>query len=191
MILFFTKPLQVLIFLSILSLCLGGVIASVAGESKGVFIEQITYDESKLYPTERYTWKINVEIIVNNNLCPNTSREDLFFFKLYVDNSLWWNEYNDTDYKFWNCSRNSTVTRKYIIKIPTWLGANYHLFRIELFRYDNITGIIYFEDEVSFMTICVLQVNLRHQTPLSYLSIYAFTIFISSVYLSAIGRIRP
>jgi len=161
-----------------------------AQETKGAYIKEVEYPKYKIHQKNDEVWSFQIEVVVDNIDCSNDGSEKaLFFFKMYINDALWWNECNETSYRLWECTGGSTITRHYRISVPIWLGPNNHLFRIELYWYNN--GTAYLQDAASFMVTCALRVSVHHQFPLAWLSLYILTIFLLSLYLITVGSINP
>ncbi|MFQ5822288.1 MAG: hypothetical protein ACE5I5_20120 [Candidatus Heimdallarchaeota archaeon] len=84
------------------------------------------------------TWNF---IVHNINCTADSNGTILFFFKIYLDNSLLWDEYDNTTYQTWELSVGSTTTRNYTF--PVWSDpVAKHKIRIELYWYKDGTPIL-------------------------------------------------
>jgi len=90
--------------------------------------------KNKVYDGDSDKWNFT---IANNNVPVDSTGKTRFFFKIYLDDSLLWNEYENTDYHTWNLSVGSTETRSYAF--PEWSGPAKHKIRIELYWYKDGT----------------------------------------------------
>jgi len=156
---------------------------------KCAYIAEVYYPESEIYQTSGNVWNFTVDLTVQNVNCSgDASGQTSFFFKFYRNEEIWWNEYNDSTYKVWQCNTGRIQQRSYRFLIPTWMDPKNYDCKIELYWYHE--DIFDLQDVTCFTITCVLLLDLRHQFVVAYLSIYSFVIIILSLYLVATGRIK-
>lgn len=157
-------------------------VLSVKGQRGNAYFTSIEYPKSHIYQYNKDFWNFSMRPIVHNENC---AVDDLgqawFFFKFYRDGELWWNEYNDTTYKIWQCSLNHTVKCDYEILIPTWIGPKNYDCKIELY-WDN-GGSLQLLDTTRFSVTCVLAVYPSYITVVSYFFVYSLAAFLLIFYL--------
>ena len=174
------------IFVCVLVNSLSSTQIVLARAEKGAHFTKVEYPRSKIYQTNVKEWSFYTDLNVSNANCSeDLLNEAWFFLKVYVNDELWWNEYNDTTHHFWRCSKDSTVQLRYRANIPTWMKPNNYQLKVELYWYHNDTP--YLQDTTSFVVSCVLFINLRHQTAFSYLSVYLLASIGLSLYLLGQG----
>ena len=156
---------------------------------KSAYIAEVYYPESEIYQSSGNMWNFTVDLTVHNANCSgNVSGQASFFFKFYRNEEIWWNEYNDSASKVWQCNMGRIQRRSYRVLIPTWTGTKNYDFKIELYWYHE--DIFDLQDTACFTVTCVLLLDPRHQFVIGYLSIYSFVIIVLSVYLWATGRVK-
>jgi hypothetical protein len=152
------------------------------GQGESAYFTKVEHPESKIYQTNIDWWNFLVNLTVYNVNCTvDESGRAWFFLKVYKDDELWWNEYNDTTYSSWQCDVESDVERHYRFPIATWQGPNVYNFKIEL--YWDERGTPHLLDTISFSITCVLAVHLSYITVFSYLFIYLLATFLLLCYL--------
>jgi len=150
---------------------------------KSAYFLRVEYPKIKIYQTDVNGWSFSVDFYPHNAKCSeDLSEGGYFFFKIYENDGLWWNEYNDTTYHVWWCSKDSTVQHSYQVNIPLWMGPRNYRFKAELYWYHNNNS--YLQDITSFTVSCVVFIHPRHQTAFSYLFVYLFTSISLSLYIS-------
>ena len=98
---------------------------------------------------------------VKNNNCPdNGPNASRFFMKVFADDGLILNEYNDTQYKTWPCKKDNTVSRNYRVNQWQAIRPATHDIRAELYWTDNSTFVL--EDTTSFSISVTLYIPLQH-----------------------------
>ena len=135
------------------------------GEQEAKFTH-VTYS-SIIHAGTMDTWTFTV---YNANCSENDQSEARFFFRFYTDNELSMDEYNSTQYRTWNCSKSSTVSRSYNIEGWDTIQPVTHDMRIELYWYRNGTAVL--EDATSFTISVTLHINLQHIVATGYLVVY-------------------
>ena len=135
-------------------------------EGKDAYFTDVNY-ATKIYANKPDTWSFTM---YNENCAANEEGKAWFFLKFYIDGELWWNEYNDTDYRTWQLNKGHTVTHKY--NIEGWDGTrpSVHDVKVKLYWYHNSTW--YLEDTESFSVVIVLLTSMNHLIPFSYLVVY-------------------
>jgi len=158
------------------------VIPLAKGQGGNAYFTKVEYPESKIYPANNDWWEFPVNLTIRNEDCTvGDSSRAWFFFKVYKDDELWWNEYNDTTYRTWWCDSESKVQRHYRFPIATWQGPNVYSFKIEL--YWDKSGTPYLLDVICLSVTCVLVVNLSYAAVFSYFFIYSLAVFLLLFYL--------
>lgn len=135
------------------------------------------------YPEKNTTWLLTVH---NENCTPSTDGNDSFFFKFYLDNEIWWNEYNATRYRVWNCSKGTSVLRIYTI--PPWetLWPLAYNLKIELYWNEGNRSTL--EDVVSLPLTILVRAKPNNIIIFSYLTVYLIGLALFGFYLLIIGR---
>jgi membrane protease YdiL (CAAX protease family) len=142
------------------------------------------------YPAIAYEGKVSAWnlTIYNKNCTSNDEGKAFFFFKFYIDGDPWWNEYNDTDYKTWQCNKESSTTRLYGISTWETMKPVAHNLKIELYWYDGNAS--RFQDAVSFPISVVIYVEPGNLMVTSYFTIYLMAILFLGFYMLISGRIE-
>jgi len=155
---------------------------------KDAYIEKVQYRE-EVNVNERDSWNFTVH---NANLSADSQGRAWFFFKFYLGDQIFWDEYNGTSYKTWQCNKTKTTTRLY--QIPRWtsLMPNWSptvpatseraVFKIELYWYREGTAI--FQDSVYLSVAYTSVIRIMHPMALSYLVTYSFLSLFLLFYLS-------
>ena len=127
---------------------------------------RVTYNPKILAQTKD-TWTFS---IYNANCSEDGQNASRFFLIMYLDNAQWLNEYNDTQYRTWPCSKGNTVTRNF--KFDGWqtLRPTTNDLRVEL--YWNNNGTVYLEDTTSLTITVMVHVSLQNILATSYLVAY-------------------
>jgi len=97
----------------------------------------------KVYEWTEDKWNFT---IYNKNCAVDIWGRAWFFFKFYLDDSLWWNEYTDTAYKTWQCNKGSSVTRTYTV----YLGDGPDVKNVKIELYWDYAGTPYLQDTITF-----------------------------------------
>lgn len=169
--------------------CVSALHVMSSPEVKTAYIAEVYYPKSEIYQARGNVWNFTIDLTVHNADCSgNVLDEASFFFKFYRDEEIWWNEYNDSSYKFWQCNMGGIQRRSYRVLIPTWSGPKNYNFKIELYWYHD--DIFDLRDVRCFTVTCMLLLDPQHQFVIGYLSIYSFVIILLSLYLVATGRIK-
>ena len=116
------------------------------------------------YTTE--VWNFTVH---NANCLENDGGEAQFFFDIYTDGSLWFDEYNNTARRTWPCGVGKTVSHTYLKDWPEMQPFTHEL-EVRLYWFHNGTSQL--EDTLAFSTSVVVPVSLQHIIPTSYLAVY-------------------
>lgn len=122
-----TNALGVLAVLLFLGLSLTSFVSLGDEQDVEKGVNFIVEYNNKIYDGDSDIWNFTVH---NGNITDDTE-EAWFFFKIYLDDSLLWDEYNDTHHQIWQCNKGTTVTRNYTF--PNWNGPAMHKVRIELY----------------------------------------------------------
>jgi hypothetical protein len=108
---------------------------------------------------------------IHNANCPgNGQNASQFFLIMYLENVQWLNEYNDTQYRTWSCSRGNTVTRNF--KIEGWLTLRPTTYDLRVELYWNANGTAYLEDTTSFTIAVMVHISLQNILATSYFVAY-------------------
>jgi hypothetical protein len=166
---------SVLIVLSIASPA-----TSEIGEQQAKFT-QVLYSAT-IHSGTRDTWTFTVQ---NVNCSENDQGAARLFFRFYVDQELWFDEYNSSQYRTWPCSKGSTVSRHYDINPWNTMQPTTHDMRIELYWYANGTARL--EDTASFTVAVTLHIPLQHILATGYLVAYLIACFVLLAYNYAQG----
>lgn len=145
-------------------------------------------DENARFTKETYSKRIRVDAkdtwtftIYNANRSDNDKNAARFFFMWYVDNELWLNEYNDTQYRTWSCDKSSTVTRSYDIRGWQAIRPVSHGLRVELYWDSN--GTAHLEDTTSFTFDVIVHIPLQHIYATGYFAAYLIACFVLFSYI--------
>jgi hypothetical protein len=111
-------------------------------------------------------WNFTVH---NADCSENDQGSARFFLDFYLDDNLWFDEYNSTAYMTWSCDKGKTVSHAYIKNWPD-VQPFAHDMRVELYWFDN--GTSHLEDTLSFKTTVTVPVTLQHIIPTSYIALY-------------------
>jgi len=122
--------------------------------------------KTKVHSYTSEVWNFTIH---NTNCSGNSADEAQFFLNIYLDGSLWFDEYNDTTRKTWPCSVGKTVSHVYLKDWPEAQPFKHDL-RVELYWYYNGTSRL--QDTLSFSTSVGVPVSLQHIIPTSYLAVY-------------------
>jgi membrane protease YdiL (CAAX protease family) len=126
--------------------------------------------------------------VYNKNCTTNGEGNAYFYFMFYVDGDVWWSEYNNTDYRIWQCNMGSSVTRGYVV--PPWgtIKPVVHDVRIELYwHYGNVSQL---QDVVSFDVPVAVHAELGSLTISSYLFIFLIVLLFLGLYALMNGSIE-
>lgn len=99
-------------FLSIFVLLSVAVPAKSESGNQNARFTQVSYT-ARIPGDVRDTWTF---VVYNANRSENDLGTARFFFKFYADKELWLDEHNSTQPVTWNCSKDSTVERRYNIR---------------------------------------------------------------------------
>lgn len=113
--------------------------------------------------------------IYNSNCSEYDNGTARFFFEFYVDDNLWFNEYNSTNYKTWSCRKGETVSHDY--QIEGWSDSQPVTRGIEIRLYCFSNGVARLEDTTSFKIDVTMHVQLQHIFAISYLAVYFMAAF--------------
>ena len=149
---------------------------------RDIYFTDVHYP-SLTYPGKNTTWLLTV---YNENCEPSPGSNGSFFFKFYLDDELWWDEYNATRYRVWNCSMGTSVLRTY--GVPPWgtmqpLAYNQ---KIELYWNDGNQSIL--EDAVSLPLTILVRVTPSNLIIFSYFAVYLVGLGLFGFYLLIVGR---
>jgi hypothetical protein len=138
--------------------------------------------QSKIPTDSQDTWTFTIYNANCSDSGPNASR---FFLIMYVDNELFLNEYNGTQYQTWPCSVGSTATRNYRIREWQTVRPTAHDARVEL--YWNNNGTTYLEDTSSFSFDVLVHIPLQHIYATGYFAAYLIACFVLFSYDYVLG----
>jgi len=128
------------------------------------------------------TWTFTVH---NANCSENDQGAARFFLLFYVDNELFFDEYNLTQYQTWNCSKGTSVSQSYSIAGWGTLQPVTHDVQIELFWYHNGTAAL--EDTASFNFAVTVYISLQNIFATGYLVAYLIVCVLLFSYVYAEG----
>jgi len=135
------------------------------GEQEAKFT-QVTYS-AVIHAETMDMWTFTV---YNANCSENDQGEAQFFLRIYADDQLSMDEYNSTQYRTWNCSKGSTVSRSYNIAGWGAIQPVIHDMRVELYWFHN--GVAVLEDTASFTVVVTIHITLQHIVATGYLVVY-------------------
>lgn len=161
-------------------LSLASAAKSETGEQQAT-ITQVTYSAT-IYAGTSDTWTFTVH---NLNCSENDQSTAQFFFRFYVDNELFYDEFISTGNKTWPCNIGSTVSRKFRVNPWNPMRPVDHDVRIELYWYHNGTAIL--EDVASFTVAVTLHISLQDIFATGYLIAYLIVCFLLFAYNYAEG----
>ena len=179
-----TRTLSLLILTAFFSIfiVLGPVVSANpdAGGQDARFTK-VSY-QSKILTNTKDVWTFT---IYNANCSDNGPNASRFFLIFYVDNELWLNEYNDTQYMTWSCGNGSTVSRNYQIREWQTVRPAAHDLRVEL--YWNRNGAAYLEDTTSFSIDVMVHIPLQHIYATGYFAAYLIACIVLFSYDYVLG----
>ena len=123
------------------------------------------------------TWSFTVH---NWNCSDNTYGSAKFFFEIYVDGSLFFDEYNSTTNRIWNCSEGQSVTQSYLLTGWSATRPISHDVNVDLYWYKNGAAIL--EDSTKFKVDVTVVIPLQHIYASSYLAAYVIACFLLLAY---------
>ncbi len=151
--------------------------------AKDAYVERMAYN-AKVRAKIPDTWIFTVQ---NIDCAENSDGEAWFFFKFFLDGQLWWDEYDFTSYRTWQCNKGNNVTLGY--KIEGWnvIEPVFRDARVDLYWSNN--GEFQLVDSVSFNIAITIVAPLQHIRVFSYLTVYLFIGFLllSYYYVSGLG----
>lgn len=109
----------------------------------------------KVYDNTQDSWNFTV---YNANLAVDVFNRAWFFFKFYLNNTLWYDEYVDTG--SWQCNKGSSVERSHTVS----LGSGPVTWNVKVEVYWDNNGTFYLEDTVTF-TVTVAKVFVKDWSP--------------------------
>ena len=123
------------------------------------------------------TWTFT---ILNINCSENGEDTAQFFYEFYVDGSLFFNEYNSTTYRTWNCTKGQKDSNSY--EAPVWSDSTpvTHDLKAELYWFEN--GTVRLEDTATFTVGVTVFMSLQNIYCTSYLALYLIACFLLLLY---------
>jgi hypothetical protein len=185
------KSLSVLVLVFLLVNILIGASSLLSMRSyEGAYITEAYYPSSEICQEHgAREWNFTVGLVVNNVDCSdNASGQAWFFFKIYRNEEIWWDEYNDSTHKVWSCDVGAKRHHDYKILIPTWVGPKNHEFKIELYWYNDDVSKL--QDITRFTVTCVLLLDPLDRIVFAYMSLCLFVIVTMFLYFLANGRLK-
>jgi membrane protease YdiL (CAAX protease family) len=137
------------------------------------------------YEGENSTWILTV---YNQNFTTDIEENAYFYFMFYLDDSIWWNEYNNTNYKIWECKRGSWITRSYGVSSWDTIQPVVHDLKIELYSYDGNSSLL--QDVVQFPIKVAVHAELSNLMVFSHLVVYLLVILLLGFCMLLTGRIE-
>jgi hypothetical protein len=128
------------------------------------------------------TWTFTIH---NLNCSENGQAAARFFLKFYVDNELFFDEFNSTSYKTWLCNEGSTISHNYRINPWSTIRPIAHDVRVELYWYIN--GTAHLEDANVFTVAVTIHIQLQDIFATGYLIAYLIACFVLLAYNYAEG----
>lgn len=123
------------------------------------------------------TWRITV---YNNNCSENDTGNARFFLEFYLEDKLYFDEYNSTAYKTWPCAKGETVTYNFRISGLSATRPISNDFRINLYSFCDNTARL--EDTTSFRIGVTVLIPLQHIYATGYLAAYLIAFFLLLAY---------
>lgn len=145
--------------------------ALTSGE-KGAHISEFNH-KSTIYQQTSEIWNLTV---YNAEYGENDSGEAWFFFRFYIDENLWLDEYNSTEYKVWLCRKGTATSRIYKVKGWDVLEPQNLGIKIELYRFYD--GKFYLEDTICSNVTIVMTLPIQHIYIFSYFAAYLIACFL-------------
>lgn len=137
------------------------------------------------YEGEKSKWILT---IYNQNFTADSEENAYFYFMFYLDDSIWWNEYNNTNYKIWQCKRGSSVTRSYGVSSWNIIKPIVHNLKIELYSYYGNSSQL--QDVVQFPIKVAIHAELSNLMVFSNLVVYLLVISLLGFCMLITGRIE-
>lgn len=114
---------------------MGGLRVSGNGDAdEGEYVRFTIEYRNRVYDGDSDIWNFTV---ANIDLPADSNGQTLFYFRIYLDGDLLWDEFNDTVYGTWQLSKGTTATKNYAFS--AWKGPSRHKVRIELYWYKDGT----------------------------------------------------
>ncbi|MEM3784817.1 MAG: type II CAAX endopeptidase family protein [Candidatus Bathyarchaeia archaeon] len=155
---------------------------SQADGSRGAYFTEIKYP-SIIHQGE----KITLTLTIYNKECSIDDGNASFFLIFYVNNDLWLNEFNSTEYRTWRCEKGNAVTRHYMIAGLEDIKPVTHNLRAELFWYRGDEAVL--QDVKTANVTVALIVEANNLLIHSYLTVYLIAIFLLGFYITLNGHI--
>ncbi len=150
----------------------------------GAYFTKVKYPEEA--PQEKNVFLI---FVVYNKNCTTIGEDSgSFFLKFYVDDDLWWNEYNNTDYQIWSCDRENSTVRAYIMSLWYSMKPRIHDVKVELYWYDGNEP--HLQDIAYFSLTVLVYATPTNLIIFSYLIVYLLAIALLGFYMLNAGRIQ-
>ena len=150
-------------------------------EQKNANFVKVTYTP-RILAGAKDTWTF---VIYNANCSENEHNTARFFLKLYSDDELLLNEYNDTQYKTWLCNKTGTATRNYSIIGWQAIRPTSHNLRAQLYSVDNDSFSL--EDTTTFTIDIMVHIPLQHIYATGYFAAYLIACFVLFAYIYVKG----
>ncbi|MBS7270101.1 MAG: CPBP family intramembrane metalloprotease [Candidatus Freyarchaeota archaeon] len=150
----------------------------------GAYFEKI--DCSRVvYEGQNNIWRLTVH---NTNCSANEYGNPSFFLIIYLNDEMWWNEFNNTNYKAWQCNAGSSITRYY--NIPSWetIKPTFYNVKIELYWYDGKE--FYLQDVTYFPISVVVRATINDLMIFSYLAVYLIALVFLGFCMLIAGPIK-
>jgi len=149
--------------------------------ARGAYFSKVKHP-AITYQGDSTTWSL---IIYNKNCSASVGGNSTFFLKIYVDGDLWWNEYNDTNYRTWQLKIGKSVTRDYRLSQWETLKPVVHNLKIELYWYSGNESQL--QDVTYFPVAVVINAELNNLMVFSYFAIYVLAVFLLGFYILMTG----
>jgi len=143
----------------------------ISGE-KGAYIREFNH-KLTIYQQTSDIWNLTV---YNAEYEENDAGEAWFFFRFYIDENLWLDEYNSTEYKVWLCQKGTAISRIYKVKGWGVLEPQNLRIKIELYRFYD--GKFYLEDTICSNVTIVMILPIKHIYVFSYFAAYLVACFL-------------
>ncbi|MEM3576965.1 MAG: type II CAAX endopeptidase family protein [Candidatus Bathyarchaeia archaeon] len=150
----------------------------------GAYFEKIDCPRV-VYEGENNIWRLTVH---NTNCSANEYGIPSFFLMIYLNDEIWWNEFNNTNYKTWQCNVGSSITRYYNIPSLETLKPTSYDVKIELYWYDGKE--CYLQDVTYFPISVVIRTTIRDLMIFSYLAVYLIALVFLGFCMLIVGPIK-
>ena len=140
---------------------------------------------SAAYEGKNFTWSLTV---YNKNCTREGEEKASFYFNFYLDGDLWWSEYDNTDYRIWQCKKESSVTRSFLTSSWYSVKPTTHDLKIELYWYDR--NVSQLQDVASFTVPVAVHVERDDLMVYSNAIVYVAIMLVLGFYMLTTGILK-